>query len=148
MARSQSRRMVNSATPAADSLGPLVSPRFDSHRRALVVVNAGQSLAPSIEGRLRDHFDVHVVGTGQQALALLGDQPVEVVVTPQRMPDMTCAEFLAGARQLNAEVPALLLTSCAGGPEVGAAVNLGQVHFYLDQPWDPAGLLAAVEAAA
>ena len=73
-------------------------------------------------------------------------QAVEVIVTDQQMPDMTCAEFLAAAKQLTLEVPGLLLTSCIAGPDLVAAVNLGQVQFYLTKPWDAGELLTAVRA--
>ena len=117
----------------------------DTRRSILLIVNHGPFNLDAIERRLGNRFKMRLVHSGQEALALLRTQPVAVVVTDQRMPDMTCAEFLATAGQLTPDVPGLVLTSYADGPDLIAAVNLGTVRFYLTKPWDPDELLAAVE---
>jgi thioredoxin reductase (NADPH) len=67
----------------------------------------------------------------------LRDEPVALVVSDQRMPDLTGTEVLKVARQLFAGVRTILLTAYADTDVAISAINDIQLDYYILKPWDP-----------
>jgi thioredoxin reductase (NADPH) len=94
--------------------------------------------------RVRYGADFRVVGTtsGEQALEVLAeialrDQAVALVVTDQRMPQMTGIEVLERARTHAPGAKQLLLTAYADTDVAIRAINEIGLDYYLLKPWDP-----------
>jgi DNA-binding NtrC family response regulator len=102
----------------------------------------------SLEGLLRRDFTVHAAEGGVQALDILNTQPVHVIVTDQRMPGMTGAEFLRRAQEIRPDAVPILLTGYADIRAVIDAVNHGHLFRYLTKPCDPDDLIATIAEAA
>ncbi|MFO0581372.1 MAG: response regulator [Anaeromyxobacter sp.] len=79
-----------------------------------------------------------------KALEILGKQPVDLLVTDQRMPGRTGIELIQEARRLHPDLCAILLTAYTDPREIVAAINKGEVFRYITKPWDTADLRATV----
>ena len=99
----------------------------------------------------RTQYDVQVATSGAQALQILKEHRVDVLVTDQRMPGMTGIELLAQARALSPHTIRLLLTGYTDLAAIVGSVNEGEVFRFLNKPWDhheiQSTLAAAVAAA-
>ena len=69
----------------------------------------------------------------------LRDRPVALIAADQRMPEMTGAEFLAGARDAAPDAKLVLLTAYADTDVAIRAINDIGLDYYLLKPWDPPG---------
>jgi DNA-binding response OmpR family regulator/signal transduction histidine kinase len=85
--------------------------------------------------------------SGPEALELLRQHRVDVLITDQRMPEMTGIELVAAARAEGLDVTALLLTGYTDPEDIIAAINRGQVYRYITKPWDLNDLLITVKNA-
>lgn len=90
---------------------------------------------------------VTVAGSGQEALAVMEREPVDLVVSDMRMPGMSGAQLLAAVRARWPDTVRILLTGYADLPSTVDAVNLGQIHRYVAKPWDDEELLRVVREA-
>lgn len=96
-----------------------------------------------------DEYDIYTVNSGQEGLELLAEEPdVGVIVSDQRMPEMTGVEFLQQARELVPDAVRILLTGYADIEASIAAINEGAVFRYLTKPWEDEKLLKAIGEAA
>jgi response regulator RpfG family c-di-GMP phosphodiesterase len=96
-----------------------------------------------------DLYDVQIANSGQEALDLLADEPdIGVIVSDQRMPEMTGVEFLKKARDLVPDAVRILLTGYADIEASIAAINDGAVFRYLTKPWEDDNLLQSIAEAA
>jgi len=96
-----------------------------------------------------DEYDIHIANSGQEGLKLLAEEPdVGVIISDQRMPEMTGVEFLQQARKLVPDAVRILLTGYADIEASIAAINDGAVFRYLTKPWDDEKLLKAISEAA
>ncbi len=87
----------------------------------VLIIEDEESLRGAIEARLtKEDIDVVGVGTGQEALDLLGSEEFDVVVTDLRLPDIDGIEIIRKVRETDAETPFLLMTAYAS---VRTAVN-------------------------
>lgn len=103
----------------------------------------------ALERLFRKKYKVLKATSGVQALQLLGQNPdtIAVILTDQRMPQMTGSEMLEKAVELAPKASRLLLTGYTDLESVIEAVNKGQIHRYLTKPWDPIDLQQTVDQA-
>ncbi|WP_440110846.1 HD domain-containing phosphohydrolase [Acidovorax sp. BL-A-41-H1] len=85
---------------------------------------------------------------GAEALQLLEQHPVDVVVSDMRMPGMDGAALLAEVRKRWPETARILLTGYADMNATIAAINNGQIYRYIHKPWDETELRLTVRQAA
>lgn len=86
---------------------------------------------------------VHSVASGREALRILSERSVHVVVTDLAMPGMGGLEMVHAARAIAPSVPVLVVTGFADGEEIDAARSWA-VAAVLVKPVDPARLTEAV----
>jgi signal transduction histidine kinase/GGDEF domain-containing protein len=85
--------------------------------------------------------------SAEEALAVLRERPVDLLVTDQRLPGMQGVELAARARALHPGVGIIVLTAYTEPRDVVDAINVGHVLRYVVKPWRPAELREAVDAA-
>ena len=116
-------------------------------RHPILLVDDEPDILFSLRGLLRREFELHTAAGGAEALEVLGRQPVHVIMTDQRMPQMTGAEFLRRARAACPEAVRIMFTGYADLRAVIDAVNEGGIYRYLTKPWDPDELVAVLHQA-
>ena len=102
---------------------------------------------PNIVASLRRLFrgsgyQVRTANSGPEALALMEQEPVELVFSDMRMPGMNGAQLLAQIRQRWPRTTRVLLTGYADMDSTIAAINSGEVYRYITKPWDDSEVLA------
>ena len=114
-------------------------------KHTILVVDDEPDVVKSIQDLLR--FDYKVLGATRatDGLRLLGEQPIHVVLTDQRMPEMTGVEFLRRLRETHPDTVRLLITGYADIRAVIDAINEGNVYRYITKPWEPEELQAVIK---
>ncbi|MDP1829673.1 MAG: response regulator [Archangium sp.] len=74
--------------------------------------------------------------SGPEALAVLRSRPVDLLITDQKMPEMTGIELVREARKEGFGVTTILLTAYTNPNDLISAINEGQVFRYVTKPWD------------
>lgn len=98
---------------------------------------------------LEDDFDVQVAGGGVEALKIIDEaaEPFDLVVTDQRMPDVTGVELLASLKERFPSTLGIVVTAYTDVEPMTRAINLGEVHHFIFKPWDSREMFAAVREA-
>ena len=82
-------------------------------------------------------LEVICAHSGDQGLKTLGEHPdVALILSDQRMPGMSGAEFLQRARQIAPDAVRMVLTGYADMAATMDAINKGGTARYLTKPWD------------
>ena len=95
----------------------------------------------------RAHYEVYFAEGGAQALELLRKQPVDVVVSDQRMPGMSGIELLRAARELNPNAMRILLTGYSDLNAIIGSINEGEIFRFVNKPWSNEDLSTTVARA-
>jgi response regulator RpfG family c-di-GMP phosphodiesterase len=90
----------------------------------------------SFKAVFRLKYNVHTAISGVEAIQLLEEQPINIIITDQRMPEMTGVEFLENILGKYPEPMRILLTGYADLNAVVDAVNKGKIFHYLSKPWN------------
>jgi DNA-binding NtrC family response regulator len=118
-----------------------------TRRHPILLVDDEPDILFSLRGLLRCDFELHTAQSGAEALEILHQHPIHVIMTDQRMPQMTGAELLRRARDEFPEGIRILFTGYADIKSVIDAINEGQVYRYLTKPWDPDDVFALLRQA-
>lgn len=85
---------------------------------------------------MNEDFEILLANSAAEALDLLkGAENVALIVSDQRMPDMTGVEFLAKARNAAPDALRIILTGYADINATIDAINIGGAYRYLSKPW-------------
>jgi len=126
------------------SSSPAPDPGTRSPAAAVLVVDDEAALLDIYRTMLGEAgYDVHVAGSGQSAVGLLGETDFDLVITDIRMPDGNGVDVLRAVRERDLDVPVVLIT---GSPSVDTAVRaleLGALR-YLIKPVSEKDLLEVV----
>jgi serine/threonine protein kinase/FixJ family two-component response regulator len=90
----------------------------------------------ALENLLRGHYRVLTATGGNQAVELLRQHEVQIILTDQRMPGMPGDVLLSHARQIQPDAIRMLFTGYADIRAVISAVNDGHIFRYILKPWD------------
>jgi response regulator RpfG family c-di-GMP phosphodiesterase len=90
----------------------------------------------SFKAAFRIKYQVLTAISGDEALKLLSTKQIHVIITDQRMPEMTGVEFLEKVLEKYPDPMRLLLTGYADMEAVVDAVNKGKIFHYLAKPWN------------
>ncbi|OJU77844.1 MAG: two-component system response regulator [Bacteroidetes bacterium 47-18] len=102
----------------------------------ILFVDDEESNLFSFKANFRIKYNVFTAISGDTALQLLETQPVDIIITDQRMPGMTGVEFLSKVLEKYPEPMRILLTGFADMNAVIDAVNKGKIYHYLTKPWN------------
>ncbi len=92
----------------------------------------------------RTSYKVLTANTGYEALDIIREQPVAVLVSDYSMPHITGAELLALARAIRPEMYTIVLSGNNDQQSVINSINDGGAAKYISKPWDDEKLLATV----
>ena len=84
----------------------------------------------------REDYEVLTAASGDEALALLGQHDVALLITDQRMPGMTGIELLKKTVPLRPRMVRIILTGYTDVDALVEAINCGQVYRYVAKPWN------------
>ena len=95
----------------------------------------------------REDYEVLTAASGNEALALLGQHDVALLITDQRMPGMTGIELLKKTVPLRPRMVRIILTGYTDVDALVEAINCGQVYRYVAKPWNNDELRLTVKRA-
>ncbi len=84
---------------------------------------------------------------GLEALNILEKQPVDLIISDMRMPEMDGAKLLSHVAQRWPSTMRILLTGYADIASTIEAINQGNIYKYIKKPWDDNDLMLSIKHA-
>ncbi len=101
----------------------------------------------SFKATFRLKYNIMIAVSADAAMKILETKPVEIIITDQRMPNMTGIEFLEKVIEKYPDPVRILLTGYADMNAVIDAVNKGKIYHYLSKPWSEQELEETIKKA-
>ncbi|MDF3069153.1 MAG: hypothetical protein K0R38_4754 [Polyangiaceae bacterium] len=121
---------------------PLTPPRPD----VVVVVDDEPSILQALERSLAREFEVETFGAAEAAIARVREGGVSVVLSDIGMPGMSGLDLLGAAREVDPDLPFVLITGAPSVESATKAIERG-VFRYLPKPIDGEEIALAVSQA-
>lgn len=90
-------------------------------------------------------FDILCASGGGQALAMLWDHPVEIVLSDYRMPDLNGIDLLERVATQFPQTRRVLISAYADTDVIADAYRRARIHRLLKKPWDSKELRRVLE---
>ncbi|PLX90916.1 MAG: phosphohydrolase [Desulfuromonas sp.] len=115
----------------------------------LLCVDDEMSILRSLNRVLMDEdCEVLTANSGAEALEILAETTdLALIISDQRMPEMTGVEFLQQAKEIRPDAYRVMLTGYADINATMDAVNKGEIWRYITKPWDDEQLILLVRDA-
>jgi DNA-binding NtrC family response regulator len=119
-----------------------------AHKPRLLFVDDEQRVLNSMRIMFRRKFELYLASHGSEALDIVKEKDIDVVVADHRMPSMTGVEVLSAVRTLSPRTVRILLTGYADLDAVEGSINESEVFRFLTKPCAPDQLRETIELAA
>ena len=108
-----------------------------ARERTILLVDDEENILAAMRRVLRrEGYRILTANGGQEGLALLADNAVDVIVSDQRMPNMTGVEFLRQAKASHPDTVRIVLSGYTELQSITDAINEGAIYKFLTKPWD------------
>ena len=118
------------------------------HEHTVLFVDDEANILKALQRLLRNEpLNVLTATSPQEAIQLLESTPAQVVVSDQRMPDMSGVDLLSTIREHQPEMVRMMLTGYTEMNIAVEAINRGQIYRLITKPWNDAELKAPLRQA-
>jgi len=114
----------------------------------ILVVDDEVRSQETLRRTLEEEFEVLTASSGEQALALLEREPVDVILCDQRMPGLSGVQTLKEVRTRWPDTVRIIVSGYTETEDIISGINEASIYQYLLKPWQPESLLLTVRAAA
>jgi response regulator RpfG family c-di-GMP phosphodiesterase len=100
-----------------------------------------------LERLFRKDYRIVTATNGEEALAVLKQEEVSLIITDQRMPGMSGTELLRESMGTNPDTMKIILTGYTDIDALVEAINTARIYRFVCKPWDPTSLKQVVQDA-
>ena len=120
----------------------------EDNKPVILFVDDEQSILVALKRLSRKMpWQVLTANTGQEALRIVDEHVVSVVVSDMRMPEMDGAAVLAAINERSPDTRQILMTGYSDMESTVKAINNANVYSYVTKPWDNENLKMIIERA-
>ena len=119
-----------------------------SNKTPILLVDDEPEMLFSLKALLRREFELYTAESGAEAMEILRQHEIHVVMTDQRMPEMTGVQLVRRVKNEYPEAIRIVFTGYADIKSVIEAINKGGLYRYITKPWDPDELIEILHEAA
>jgi len=124
----------------------LFTPAYDQPQTKVLIVDDEIANLQKLYRTLVGRYPVLAAKSAGEALRFLEQDPgIAVIVTDQRMPDMTGIDLLRHSLATHPHAIRVILTGFTDAEVLMDAINTCKVFRYLVKPWEPVDLLVTIE---
>jgi class 3 adenylate cyclase len=109
---------------------------MQSEKLNILYVDDEEQNLVSFKAAFRRFHHVYTANSGRAGLEILQQHPIHLIVTDQRMPEMTGIQFLEKVIHLYPDTVRMILTGFSDVEVIISAINTGRVFRYITKPWD------------
>jgi len=124
-------------------MNPLLQ-REDYLRYPILYVDDEPFALETFRAQFKEDFAIHVAKDGEEALRLLNEKEIAVILTDQRMPGLSGVELLKRVKEQRPHTVRMLITAYTDMEVVIQAINEGHVYRYITKPYNEDDLRNAV----
>ncbi len=121
---------------------------MNEHRHTLLCVDDEESILHSLKRLLRkESYRILTASSGKEGLKFLKENDVQIVISDQRMPEMSGTEFLAVLKTQYPDILRIILTGYTCVDSITESINQGHIYKFLLKPWNDQNLKLEIKQA-
>ncbi len=119
----------------------------DEKKYTILYVDDEESNLRIFKNTFRKQYNIITATSGAEALSLLDNQEIDLILTDQRMPGMSGVDFLKIAIEKYPELNRILITAYTDYDILQQAVNELKIFQYIEKPWKEEDIKSTIDSA-
>lgn len=119
---------------------------MDMEKPKILIVDDEVEILRVLEKTLEDDFEVLTCNRAKEALGMIDDK-VQVILSDQRMPEMSGSEFFRIVREKHPQIVRIIMSGYSDMNALISSVNQGEIFRYVSKPWELQDLLDTIQLA-
>ena len=114
---------------------------MNDYQHTVLCVDDEENILHSLKRLLRkEGYRLLTATSGAKGLKVLKENDVHLVISDQRMPEMSGTEFLAKVKENYPDVIRIVLTGYTEVDSITASINKGHIYKFILKPWNDQNL--------
>lgn len=126
------------------ALSDIRNKQMDHEKFRLLLVDDELDILDSLKRAFRRDYQVTTASSGADGIALLGSEQFDLIISDQRMPDISGDAVLKFALATQPQAIRILLTGYSDLESLVRCVNDAAIYKYITKPWEPEDLRLTV----
>jgi response regulator RpfG family c-di-GMP phosphodiesterase len=139
--------MSDSIENSVEKDGEQVLDKYDTKSINILYVDDEVINLKAFQANYRRVFNVFIARTAKEGEEVLDSNDIHVVLSDQRMPEITGVEFFENIKDKHPDTIRILITAFSNIQAVIDAINKGNVYRYVTKPWDKDELQRVIQNA-
>lgn len=115
---------------------------------SILVVDDEPNVIASLKRVFMDEpYRIYSANSASEAIEILKKHPIKVVISDEKMPEISGSEFLSMVREQFPNIIRIMLTGHASIDSAMKAINEGEIYRFFTKPWDDMDIRFAVRSA-
>lgn len=119
---------------------------MDEKKYSLLYVDDEPDNLTAFTATFRRYYNIYTATSARQGIEIMRNHPIHVVITDQRMPEMTGVQFLEAIMPEYPQMIRMILTGFTDVEAIIKAINSGRVFHYVTKPWDANELRITIDS--
>ena len=121
---------------------------YDNEQKTLLLLDDEPNIIKALSRTLRrDGYRILSTTNVAEAFELLAGNEVQVIISDQRMPEMSGTDFFSQVKAIHPNTVRIVLSGYTDLKSVTEAINEGAIYKFLTKPWDDAQIREHVQQA-
>ena len=112
----------------------------------ILIVDDEAEILRVLQKTLEDDFEVVTCLRAKEAIGLIDDS-FQVILSDQRMPEMSGSEFFRIVREKHAQIVRIIMSGYSDMNALISSVNQGEIFRYINKPWELQELMDTLQLA-
>lgn len=113
----------------------------------ILIVDDEESNLALLFRTLRVDFSIFKTTSPIEALKILDENPIDMIISDHKMEEMDGVEFLKTSYERHPNCLRLLVTAYSDSKILIDAINYGKIYRYIKKPWEPSDLMLIINSA-
>ncbi|WP_051203478.1 response regulator [Hugenholtzia roseola] len=113
----------------------------------LLYVDDEESNLRIFRSSFKRHYNIFTAASAEEGIRILAEQPIHLIITDQKMPEMTGVEFLERILPDYPEAIRIILTGYSDVDDITRAINRCGIYRYLVKPWNKEEMVLTLDKA-
>lgn len=118
------------------------------NKHKILLVDDEQNILNSLQRLLRkEGYEILLASSGKEGIEILKKHSVSLIVSDQRMPQMSGVEFFNKIKDIHPDTIRVILSGYTNVNSILEAINQGRIYKFITKPWNDEELKLTIQRA-